>query len=408
MKTILLLLTLCAFQLNAQFTLYTPENSDLPSHNISDIVVDYENTIWLATDLGLIEISNNQWITYNTTNSMLPNNRIKDLFLDNYGELFIYCDESIFKYIQNGFELVRDNVSGTTFAVDNSGKLLVNSNYSLLRSNKDGWDTLVFRPKVNAIIIDKIVIDKMNNIYFKYANFAELWVINNDNSPKHIEKDKNDNRLIEPYDISLDSNQNLWVSGDRKLQYYNVNDDKLMTYDKELSSVFDQLLVRRTCVNKNNIPYSALATNFFDTPYLIFLSDNKIYNYNLDEYFSQEVFDWSVNAMAIDLANNVWLHINGVGLLKFDPSVSSINLLPSSNYTIYPNPTTDKLNIDLENEALATRYRITDTKGVQVLAGELPPSSSASIDVEPLPVGVYMIELVTSSGEVVLDKFVKE
>ncbi|PKL77642.1 MAG: hypothetical protein CVV25_14020, partial [Ignavibacteriae bacterium HGW-Ignavibacteriae-4] len=66
-----------------------------------------------------------------------------------------------------------------------------------------------------------------------------------------------------------------------------------------------------------------------------------------------------------------------------------------------------KLNIELENEALITNYKITDTKGKQVLAGELSPSSSASIDVEQLPVGVYLIELVTSRSEVVLDKFVK-
>ena len=407
-KTILLLLTLCAFQLNAQFTLYTPENSALPSVNISDIVVDYDNTIWLATDSGVVEIRNNQWVTHNTENSLLPYNRVKDLFLDNYGELFIYCDESIFKYNQNGFELVRNNVFGTTFAVDNNGSILVNTNYSLLRSNQDGWDTLVYRPKVNATLIDKIVVDKMNNVYYKYSNFGELWVINSENLPKQIEKDKNDNRLIEPYDISLDSNQNLWISGDRKLQYYNVNNDMLMTYDKEFSSVFDQLLVRKTCVNKNNIPYSVLSTNFFDTPYLIFLYDNKIYHYNLDEYFSQEVFDWAVNAMAIDLDDNVWIHISDVGLLKFDPSISSVNLLPNTKYTIYPNPTTSSLRIELENDELATSYKITDTKGKQVLTGSLSPSSSVSIDVEQLPVGVYMIEITTSSGEIVIDKFLKE
>lgn len=407
MKTIILLITLCAIQLNAQFTLYTPDNSELLSHNISDIVVDYDNTIWIATDFGVVEIRNNQWTTHNTENSLLPNNRIKDLYLDNYGKLFIYSDESIFKYNKNRFELVRDNVSGTTFAVDNSGKLLVNSNYSLMRSNQDGWDTLVFRPKVNAILIDKIVIDKMNNIYFKYQNFAELWVINNNIQPKRIEKDINDNRVIEAYDISLDSNQNLWISGDRKLQYYNVNENELTTFDKDFSSTFEQSLVRKTCVNKNNIPYSVLATNFFDTSYLIFISNNIIYNYVLDEYFSEEVFEWSVNAMAIDFDDNVWLHLNGVGLLKFDPSISSVNLLPKNKYTIYPNPTTSSLSIELENEALATSYKITDTKGRQVQTSSLSPSSSVSIDVEQLPVGLYIIELTTSGGEMIIDKFVK-
>ena len=407
MKTIILILTLCAIQLNAQFTLFTPDNSELPSYNISDIVVDYQNTIWIATDSGLVEIRNNQWTTHNTKNSILPNNRIKDLYLDNYGKLFIYSEESIFSYNQNGFELVLNNVSGTTFAVDNNGSIIANTNYSLLRSNKEGWDTLVHRPKVNAILIDKIVVDKMNNIYFKYQNFAELWVINNNIKPKRIEKDINDNRVIEANDISLDSNQNLWISGDRKLQYYNVNENKLTTFDKDYSSTFEQSLVRKTCVNKNNIPYSVLSTNFFDTSYLIFISNNKIYNYVLDEYFSEEVFEWSVKGMAIGLDDNIWIHMNGVGLLKFDPSISSVNLLQNSKYTIYPNPTTSSLRIELENKVLATSYKITDTKTVQVLAGNLSPTSSVSIDVEQLPVGVYIIELTTSGGEMIIDKFVK-
>ncbi|MEZ4724354.1 MAG: T9SS type A sorting domain-containing protein [Candidatus Kapaibacterium sp.] len=408
MKTFILLLSLCAFQLNAQFTLYSPKNSDLSSHNISDIVVDHDNTIWIATDSGLVEIRDNHWTTHNTKNSILLSNRIKDLHLDNNGNLFIFSAESILKHNKNGFELIHNNVSGTSFAIDNFGKILINSDYSLLRSNVEGWDTLVHRPKVNAILIDKIVVDKMNNIYYKYANFGELWVINSESLPKQIEKDKNDNRLIEPYDISLDSNQNLWISGDRKLQYYNVNNDKLMTYDKEFSSVFDQLLVRKTCVNKNNIPYSALSTNFFDTPYLIFLSDNKIYHYNLDEYFSQEVFDWAVNAIYIDLNDNVWIHIPDVGLLKFDPSISNVKLLPKINYSIYPNPTTSSLSIELEDVELITSYKITDTKGKQVLTGSLSPSSLVSIDVEQLTNGVYIIELTTNSGEIVIDIFVKE
>ncbi|MER3328795.1 MAG: T9SS type A sorting domain-containing protein [Candidatus Kapaibacterium sp.] len=408
LKTTILLITLCAFQLNAQFTLYTLDNSDLPSHNISDIVVDYDNTAWLATDSGLVEIKNNHWVTHNAENSILPNNRIKDLYLDNYGKLFIYSDESIFKYNKNGFELVHNNVSGTTFAVDNSGNILVNSNYSLLRSNQDGWDTLIYKPEFNGVLIDEIEIDKMNNIYFKYMYYGEFWVINTEDEPQQIKQDSEGNFISEIYDISIDSNQNLWLSGYSTLYNFNVEDNSLTTYDVNSSDKFERLISRKTCVNKSNIPFSILSYNFFRPSYLIYIFENKVNEYLLDDYFSEEVIEWSVNAMAIDFYDNVWMHLNGVGLLKFDPSISSVNLLPNTKYTIYPNPTTSSLRIELENEALITSYKITNTKGKQVLTGSLSPSSLVSIDVEQLPVGVYIIELATSNGEVIIDKFVKE
>lgn len=66
---------------------------------------------------------------------------------------------------------------------------------------------------------------------------------------------------------------------------------------------------------------------------------------------------------------------------------------------IWPNPTTDKLNIDTQSPAL---YRIINQLGQEVANGV----TSKEIDVELLPVGMYYLTLLTGEGRLV-QKFVK-
>ncbi len=98
---------------------------------------------------------------------------------------------------------------------------------------------------------------------------------------------------------------------------------------------------------------------------------------------------------------------SNVGSIKFD-DLSIVDHEGKAEIIISPNPTTSSLKIEIGNEGLITSYKVTDANGKQVLSGSNSPSTSVSIDVESLLVGVYIIELTTSSGDVVTDKFVKE
>ena len=62
--------------------------------------------------------------------------------------------------------------------------------------------------------------------------------------------------------------------------------------------------------------------------------------------------------------------------------------------SVYPNPTTEKLTVDLTNEELV-KYRLVDLSGRSVMVGVLLPANNV-IDVAELPQGTYIMEL--SSG----------
>gem|GEM_PF-1654311 len=413
MKTIILLLTLCAFQLNAQFTLYTPENSELPSTNIEAIKVDFDNRIWVGTDSGLVEINNGIWKVHNTNNSKLSKNDIKDLSIDNSKQLWVLLDSSIYKYENNEFELVNSEKGGEVFAVDSDGNiwLAYDRSYDLYKYEDEKWILKNKGTRINSLPIYNIAIDKNNFVWLEKSLENGVHCFKND-SLYYYENSNTGVSFSDPTSITVDSTNSVWFSDGGAFIKFEQDSNKWTSYDENFSEKINKLYYFKAIeFNKYNTPFltSRHATRAHSKPlFLYIMEDNKLESFQLDSFFLDQDFKQKTPApMAIDLNDNVWIHISDVGLLKFDPSISNVKLLPSSNYTIYPNPTTDKLNIELEKEALATSYKITDTKGKQVLAGELPPSSSASIDVEQLPVGVYMIELVTSSGEVVIDKFVK-
>jgi len=71
------------------WTLFTPENSLLPSRTINKICVDENNTIWLGTDNGLVKINSGSWRIFNTDNTILPYYQIWDVCTDYNGNIWI-------------------------------------------------------------------------------------------------------------------------------------------------------------------------------------------------------------------------------------------------------------------------------------------------------------------------------
>lgn len=177
--------------------------------------------------------------------------------------------------------------------------------------------------------------------------------------------------------------------------------------------------------SRNNIIKEISQGLEIDTQKLIFFDDEKrvlrfnerilnIFNLNSDssEYFKPWGYtlpvemnvlysDW--HDLFIVSGNN-----NMYGIRYTRPEISGIDIIPSVNYSISPNPATTKLSVNLSDGIIAKSYRITDMSGKLLLTGYLLPSGSVSLDIGNIPVGVYMIEIEATNGDMIIDKFVKE
>ena len=407
-KTILLLLTLCAFQLNAQFTLYTPENSDLPSTYFSNIIIDFDNVIWLGAGINLVKFENDKFTTYNSSNSILPNEVIVDMYIDTKGILWLLYEEQIYKMYNDKFVFVKSIEYGKKIAVDRNGDLIFGSNMSLLKLKSDlSIDTLFKSDILDHKSVSKIIVDKGNNIWFT-RNFDDgIRKITSD-STLYYGVENTGLPISSLNQIALDSSNNIWLGGNGQLYKYNQTTKIWSDIISEFPSKLDR-----------NWTYNDIAFDRLNNPIIISSRNGKLPSnlniirnkdidvINFDSLYNEELFIKSSRALAVDLDDNIYFNANMTGLVEYSGLRSTVSRLNEINIKLYPNPTTSSLRIELENDELATSYKITDTKGKQVLTGSLSPSSSVSIDVEQLTVGVYLIELTTSSGEMIIDKFVK-
>jgi hypothetical protein len=78
----------------------------------------------------------------------------------------------------------------------------------------------------------------------------------------------------------------------------------------------------------------------------------------------------------------------------------------ASNFDIYPNPTTDEISIQFNNEFQETKYTIYDLIGRSLFIGNLNKKEE-KISLEKLNKGVYLIEFNNNQGKFV-EKIIKE
>lgn len=88
--------------------------------------------------------------------------------------------------------------------------------------------------------------------------------------------------------------------------------------------------------------------------------------------------------------------------LVVDPTASSEQFF-AENFTLYPNPTTDVLNISSKNGLTASEIRITDLSGKVVKVQK----EASTVNVSDLATGTYLIDITTKEGKAT-SKFIKK
>ncbi|MDP3580315.1 MAG: PEGA domain-containing protein [Ignavibacteria bacterium] len=143
---------------------YNVHNSKLPSNTVYSIVIDKQNTVWIATDLGLARIISNNCFIYTSENSVLKTSTINNLSLDSQNRLWISTNigvyvlenNSIVDYSLNladqSFKIIAIGKSGTVWAATNIGLCkLEGNNWTVYNTSNSG----IKDNYVNCIAIDR-------------------------------------------------------------------------------------------------------------------------------------------------------------------------------------------------------------------------------------------------------------
>ncbi|MDZ4756736.1 MAG: PKD domain-containing protein [Bacteroidota bacterium] len=109
--------------------------------------------------------------------------------------------------------------------------------------------------------------------------------------------------------------------------------------------------------------------------------------------------DYNVKDKQNNAANTVsrWVNVDA----------NAINVPTDKSFELYPNPTADKLNIQLQQNSNATRWTVYDATGKLIVNGSL--RGSTQIDVTAMAKGLYHLQLIDANGHIIGSKqFVKE
>jgi type IX secretion system substrate protein/NHL repeat-containing protein len=132
--------------------------------------------------------------------------------------------------------------------------------------------------------------------------------------------------------------------------------------------------------------------------------------YNGDGQHADSANLYSARGIALDSCGNLYIADNGharirkVSFLKCD-YLSVTNQVPNSKLSIYPNPAYDILNIN--NLQAPAIYTLQSIVGATIQQGTLKEGNN-SINIQALPDGMYMLEIVDNEGKRKVNKIVKQ
>jgi hypothetical protein len=94
-------------------------------------------------------------------------------------------------------------------------------------------------------------------------------------------------------------------------------------------------------------------------------------------------------------------------VVEYDESAGIFNSKDSkTGILIYPNPSSDILNIQLSGDQSVSEIRIYDQLGVNVFQNEFTGDFSGTIDISKLIPGIYNITIITKKREVLSSVFI--
>lgn len=122
---------ICIDQFTSDTSFYNHANSDIPFTDISDLCIDQQGRLWLASEwTGIACKDGDNWTAYNTNNTPLPNNRVFSITCDSQGTIWAGFLRNLVKFDGTNWTSYDLDFTGISsygpdcIAIDNSDRVL--------------------------------------------------------------------------------------------------------------------------------------------------------------------------------------------------------------------------------------------------------------------------------------------
>ena len=334
---------------NNSYTSFNIFNSDIPTNYISDVKVDKNGSLWLATNLGLVFYDKKQWTLYS-------NIMATSIAVDLNNKIWVGTGKSIFSI--NNAEIKQYDKTNSVSSLDSVVRVVVDGNNKKWFSTSKGivsfdeksWATFGVATNINI----PIAVDKLNNLWFvtggnllyKYDGKTTTYIPTptSTGSPSgYYSKFSNDiltddnnlyvitsNSVLLKYSngnfqelrgpqylffLGVDNNKKLWLVSDyTEVQTYESSGFKNIIYP---NNYMDLTISKSFAIDKNDQIWSLGLDKT-----LYFIESGILKSVTPPSNIDVRSFDGS---LIIDSQNNKWFSTYG-GIVKFD----------GKNWTLFP------------------------------------------------------------------------
>ncbi len=393
--------------------LYTSENSELPVNSIDNLEIDLNDNLWFYTksSVFMYNQAENKWTEFNESNSNLTNG-FTHIEIGKDGSVYVSSDH-IFVFKENvmNFEIVEENIICDKFIFDNNGVLYYVKQINVY-AKVDDKIKLIYNGQVEGPNYPtELVIDEFGILWFAIDGFTTALY-----SYDGIKLDTLDS-IFKEYpriginSISIDDESNIWQGNgdDSIILNFNSKSKSWIYFDNKNSPLGEDWMYSKglTTDNHNNIWVLSAKEIVFPPLSLFKYNGSDWFEFSIDNAFNileNELF--SLLSLAVDSKNNVWIGTSE-GLIKFNETTTSVETNEKNIVTIYPNPASNQLTIDLQGKQ-ATSYTISDIKGNIIENIHDKYLGQININLKSYPSGTYIIELTLTNNQKITNKFVKE
>lgn len=235
---------------------YSTSNSELPSNEISALIMDNSGRIWVGTNKGVAILDGTNWTLYNTSNSILPHNWIYAFAIDNDGNMWVGTAGGLAKSDGSGWMIYNTTNSDLpdnyvlSLAIDSNGdKWIGTLSGGLAKFSSSGWS--IYNQLTSGLPANRvncIVIDKEDN---KWIGTTAGGAAKFDGSTWTIFNESNSQLPYNAvYALAIESNGNKWIGTYGGLAVY--REAGVVSVKKNLNSLPEEFNLSQNYPNPFN------------------------------------------------------------------------------------------------------------------------------------------------------------
>ena len=381
------------------FTNYSTTNGLPDNFCVGGIAVDTNNNVWVGTAAGIAKFDGTSWLSLTTTQGLVDN-YTNCIAVDKNNNIWVGTNMGISKFngttfttytIANG--LIDNGVKYIN--VDMNNNLWIGTDVGVSKYNGSTFTNYTVSDGLPTNVITYITSDTLNNKWFatemggisKYNNatFTTISTITVDSLL--------DNNT---FAIAVDKFENKWIGTWMGITKINAAGNWVANY-RTIDGMYNDYVRDLKFDSKGNLWIGLFADYNLDGGISRFNGTNWISYTTADGLADKQVI-----RLAVDKNDDIWIATgNGVSKLT-SPSAISVN--NQERISVYPNPVSDYLFIQLKNHT--TQFTISDITG-KTISHHIISENSNKIDVSNLSPGVYLLQIIgkTETSSV---KFVKQ